>query len=68
MAKRASAPAAPLVSAIIPARNAASHLSRAIESALAQTYVPLEVIVIDDGSENATHEKAVRYGARLRPM
>ncbi len=57
---------APLVSAIIPARDAEPHLARAIDSALAQTYVPLEVIVIDDGSRDATHQIASRYGDRLR--
>lgn len=55
----------PLVSAIIPARDAELHLSRAVESALAQTYAPLEVIVIDDGSRDTTYELAARYGERL---
>jgi GT2 family glycosyltransferase len=43
-----------LVSIIIPAHNAARFVTEAIRSALAQTYNPIEVIVIDDGSTDAT--------------
>ena len=44
------------VSAIIPAYNAATYVLRAIESALAQTCPPLEILVIDDGSSDRTAE------------
>ena len=40
----------PLVSVIIPVYNGARFLRAALESVFAQTYRPLEVIVIDDGS------------------
>ena len=40
----------PLVSIIIPCWNAEDYVGEAIESALAQTYPNVEVIVIDDGS------------------
>lgn len=40
----------PSVSVIIPAFGQVVHLLRAVESALAQTLLPLEVIVIDDGT------------------
>ncbi len=43
-----------LVSVVIPAYNAAAFILRTIESVLVQSYGHLEVIVIDDGSTDAT--------------
>lgn len=45
-----------LVSIIIPTYNRAHYLRECVESAFAQTYRPLEVIVVDDGSTDNTHE------------
>ena len=50
-----------LISAIIPVFNCERYLAESIESALAQTYRPVEVIVIDDGSTDRTAEIALRY-------
>ncbi|HWU70463.1 MAG TPA: glycosyltransferase family A protein [Pseudoxanthomonas sp.] len=44
----------PKVSIIIPAYEAAAYLAEAIQSALAQTWPDKEVIVVDDGSSDAT--------------
>jgi succinoglycan biosynthesis protein ExoO len=55
---------APRVSVIIPAYNAAAHLRRAVDSALAQTMADLEIIVVDDASTDATLEIAGRIAAQ----
>jgi glycosyltransferase involved in cell wall biosynthesis len=40
----------PLVSVIMPCYNAAHYIREAVESVLGQSYAPLELIVVDDGS------------------
>jgi len=57
---------APRVSCIVPTFNGACYLGEALDSILAQTYRPIEVIVADDGSTDETADIAARYGAAVR--
>jgi glycosyltransferase involved in cell wall biosynthesis len=50
-----------LVSVMMPAYNAASYIAEAIESLLAQTYPHWELIIVDDGSRDATAQIAASY-------
>src|SRR5215831_4789209 len=53
--------ASTLVSIIIPAYNAEPWLRDALRSALAQTWEPKEIIVVDDGSTDRTLEIARQF-------
>ena len=55
----------PLVSVIIPAYNVAEYVDAAIESALAQTYPNIEVVVVNDGSTDDTASVLARYESRI---
>ncbi|WP_456365008.1 glycosyltransferase [Thermococcus sp.] len=48
----------PRVSVLIPAYNEGENIEDAVKAALSQDYPDLEVIVIDDGSEDGTYERA----------
>jgi PST family polysaccharide transporter len=54
-----------LVSVIIPVYNGERYLGEAIESVLAQTHRPIDVIVVDDGSTDGSSEVAKGYSASV---
>lgn len=56
----------PLISVIIPSYNNAQYVVAAVQSALAQTYSPVEVIVVDDGSTDDTRARLAAWDGRVR--
>lgn len=58
----------PLVSIVIPVYNGSNYLKEAIDSALAQTYKNIEVLVINDGSndDDLTNEIAFSFGDKIK--
>lgn len=56
----------PLVSVIIPAYNAEKTIGNALDTVFGQTYRPIEVIVIDDGSIDRTAEIVKDYVQGIR--
>ena len=54
----------PLISVVLPTFNRASMLHESIESVLRQTERDLELIVVNDGSSDATDEVVRRYAQR----
>lgn len=57
----------PKISIIIPVYNGSNYLAEAIESALAQTYENIEILVINDGSKDdwATEKVALSYWDKI---
>lgn len=59
-------PASASISVVIPCHNGARDIAEALDSVLAQTVTPLEVIVVDDGSTDESPQVLARYGDRIR--
>jgi glycosyltransferase involved in cell wall biosynthesis len=53
------------VSVVVPTYNRSDYLVPALESVFAQTFVPGEVIVVDDGSTDDTPGVLQSYGKRI---
>lgn len=56
----------PIVSVLIPVYNGAAFVATAVNSALTQRGVDVDVIVIDDGSTDATPQVLDSFGDRIR--
>lgn len=55
-----------LVSVVIPVYNGATHLRQAIESAISQGHPNVEVVVVDDGSTDASPSILSSFGSTIR--
>jgi hypothetical protein len=58
-------PVNPLVSIILPARNADENIAAALDAIAQQEYTPYEVIIISDGSTDQTNEICQKYPYQL---
>ncbi|MCG8348367.1 MAG: glycosyltransferase [Chloroflexales bacterium] len=58
----------PFVSVLIPARDEARNIARCLDGVLSQQYPAYEVIVVDDGSTDATPEILAAYAAKANRL
>ena len=56
--------AAPLISVVVAAHDGERYIAAALDSAFAQDHTPIEVIVVDDGSTDATPQIVSGYPVR----
>jgi glycosyltransferase involved in cell wall biosynthesis len=56
----------PLISCIVPVFNGERYLKEALDSIRAQTYRPLEIVVVDDGSTDGTAAVVATYDDQVR--
>lgn len=54
----------PLISVIVPVYNVEKYIARCVDSILAQTYVNLEILLVDDGSSDRSGELCDSYAAK----
>lgn len=55
----------PLVSVIVPTRNSEATVGRCLESIIKQNYSNVEIIVVDNYSDDRTRQIAEKYGAKI---
>jgi glycosyltransferase involved in cell wall biosynthesis len=55
-----------LVAVIVPVRDCERYINEAVDSLLAQTTLPHEIVVVDDGSTDGTPDALARYGDPVR--
>jgi glycosyltransferase involved in cell wall biosynthesis len=55
-----------LVSCIVPVFNGERYLKEALDSILGQTYQPLDIVVVNDGSTDGTEKVVESYGEKVR--
>jgi glycosyltransferase involved in cell wall biosynthesis len=53
---------------VIPVFNGEKYVAEALESVLAQTYAPIEIIVVDDGSTDDTPGILAAFGSKIRAL
>ena len=54
-----------LVSVVIPVYNSEKYLEECLDSILNQTYENIEIIVIDDGSEDSSLDILKKYSSKI---
>lgn len=58
----------PLVSCVVPVFNGARYVGDAIASILAQTHRAIDIVVVDDGSTDATADVLRHFGEAIRVL